>query len=753
MGGCLSKKSTCSSCTTPFPNPNPLHQQIKPQPHVENKKSEEETVKKEVFIIKHRKSHDIDRLLSEEEKDDVKQKAAPEIVLESGKIGSADKKNSCNNNASNNGGIFVAAAPVRTSSCTKEEVDAILIQCGRLSRSSSTGKAANLSGPCGSGDNNNGENPAPSQRGRKYSGSKRSYDFDNDNGSDGKDNVAAADKDDDDDIGVVGERSHRHRQRQRQSRTVGSPSKGRRRTPSREREQQQRSGSRERGSSSNGSGRRVSRSPGRRSESPAITTASTGVNSSQGNSNGGNGNRPGKMVSVPATVSSLVMDKSNSAGGGNETVSASAVKRIQVKRNAGGAGDAAVGGRTAASPRARSPARGNVNVLNESQNQNQQHPMSLSRSNSRKAEHSPYRRNPLSEIDTNVVTENMSLPGSKAPNSTNTQKPNSDYTTNNKVAVQGAENKISSSKGIADHSATNLNLKNKEQQHLISEVAQAPQAITSNVAVNTVASGPECLKPQGVTRSRSSRLSRDFDINPETLSNPSPSYTALLLEDIQNFHQKSSTPAISLPPCLSKACSILEAVADLNSSTSSNLSSAFSEDKRRAPTVEQFNKLYDNASFGAHNPAGMKGLDTNAPFVQSEVVVTDDLMQPTFHKYVTVSRGGTVGGEDMEEQESSGSNSFVGGQQYWVSPSSWEPNSADSTECWTSSRSNIRDDSVSPVGFQRHAISKSGHDAEEPRGRLNGKKSDSDQQQYGIGRGRIGSRGPQSVPAVTAAST
>ncbi|XP_027177737.1 putative late blight resistance protein homolog R1B-17 [Coffea eugenioides] len=162
--------------------------------------------------------------------------------------------------------------------------------------------------------------------------------------------------------------------------------------------------------------------------------------------------------------------------------------RIQVKRNAGGGGDAAVGARTAASPRARSPARGNVKVLNESQNQNQQQPMSLSRSNSRKAEHSPYRRNPSSEIDTNVVAENMSLPGSKAPNSIITQapiqKPNSDYTTNNKFAVQGAENKISSSKGIADHSATNLNLKNKEQQHLISEVAKAPQAITTTPSIS-----------------------------------------------------------------------------------------------------------------------------------------------------------------------------------------------------------------------------------------------------------------------------
>ncbi|KAH0452591.1 hypothetical protein IEQ34_019890 [Dendrobium chrysotoxum] len=52
--------------------------------------------------------------------------------------------------------------PLRTSSCTNEEVDAILIQCGRLSRNSS-GKSSNeMAGQ------------------RRPSGSKKSYDFDND---------------------------------------------------------------------------------------------------------------------------------------------------------------------------------------------------------------------------------------------------------------------------------------------------------------------------------------------------------------------------------------------------------------------------------------------------------------------------------------------------------------------------------------------------------------------------------------------
>lgn len=429
MGSCLSKKSTNSSCaaTTAVEKPPPEQTKSNAQVVVEKKKvAEEETVKKEIFIIKHRKSHEIDRKSVGEEKCEVKKGAEVSEMA----------KNGCSaSNAMDNVGVLglgpgsgvLAAAPVRTSSCTKEEVDAILIQCGRLSRSSSTGKAA-LSGSLGSGENGNSV-----QKGRKYSGSKRSYDFDHENGRGGEIDQGCEDNpvvNDDNGVGVlvVGERSNRHRQRQRQSRSVGSPSsKGRRRTPSRERDQaQQRSGSRER--VSNGSGRRVSRSPGRRSESPitnssGVTAAAAATansssssanpnNNSSNNGGGGGSNRPGKMVSVPATVSSMAMvDKSNNnAGGGTETISASAVKRILVKRNVGcDAAAVVVGSRTAASPRARSPARVNARaVSSENQNTNsaqnmQQQPLSLSRSNSRKAEQSPYRRNPLGEIDTNVV--------------------------------------------------------------------------------------------------------------------------------------------------------------------------------------------------------------------------------------------------------------------------------------------------------------------------------------------------------------
>jgi len=148
---------------------------------------------------------------------------------------------------------------------------------------------------------------------------------------------------------------------------------------------------------------------------------------------------------------------------------------------------------------------------------------------------------------------------------------------------------------------------------------------TSNVK-NCIAKEPQMIdeiKPhtQIVSRTRSSRLSRDLDINPEALlnANPTPpSYASLLLEDIQNFHQKNPTsatvavatpqapppPAFTLPACVSKACSILEAVADLNSATSTN--------------DRQFKK--EN-------------------LVESEKMVNDDLMEPSLHKYMTLRRG------------------------------------------------------------------------------------------------------------------
>lgn len=330
----------------------------------------EESVKKEIFVIKHRKSHDVDKR--------VEQKGGDGFGCVSATSSGSEAAEMENNNGGHNG-VVMSAAPVRTSSCTKEEVDAILIQCGRLSRSSS-GKAG----------------PVVNTPSKKYSGSKRSYDFDQNDcdfavdgdrkkGSGIGDNIDCCDDDE------TSEKRH-HRQRHRQSRA--SP-QGRRRTPSRERDpnrqhQQQRSGSRDRGSSSGGgSGRRVSRSPGRRSDNPPTTSAEAAEKaSSHANAGCSNATRPGKMVSVPATV----IDKGNNGSSGVESGNNGAVRRVLVKRNSGEV--AASGSKT---PRSRSPANARV-VSNENQNQ---HP-SLSRNSSRKAEQSPYRRNPLSEIDPNI---------------------------------------------------------------------------------------------------------------------------------------------------------------------------------------------------------------------------------------------------------------------------------------------------------------------------------------------------------------
>ncbi|CAL9239415.1 unnamed protein product [Arabidopsis halleri] len=447
MGCCLSKKpspsplpSNGTSCTVKPSDPiKPVIELLEEETEP---KSEKLIQEEEVLVIKHRRSHEERSKKTESDKD------SPV----------AEKPNS--------------TPIVRISSCTKEEVDAILIQCGKLSRSNSAAKT------------------------RRYSGSKRSFDFDQNERIHG---------------GDAEEEEGMHRNRHRGvERVNGSPRERRRRTPSRERE---RSGSRERGNNGGGGGgsRRVSRSPAKRSEVSNANSCGSSVNSSN--------NRPGKFVTIPAT------DKSNNA----EPL----VKRITVKRNIG---DAC---RVAASPRSKSPARAGNNVP------------SLSRSNSRKAEQSPYRRNPLGEID-----QNSSKVGS----------------CNTKKMIESVKPNSRTSRGPSPSRAT------------VVELTKPPQVVLS--------------------RSRSLRKSRDFDL----VSNEDNNYTALLLKDIQNFHGKSvDDNTISLPLCVTKACSIVEAVADLNSMTNNTCLSSDSSRFRFTSTAKKA-----------------------------------DLMEPSFEKYVTVKRGGSL---------------------------------------------------------------------------------------------------------------
>ncbi|XP_038882097.1 uncharacterized protein At1g65710-like [Benincasa hispida] len=743
MGACLSKKkktlpSVSSTTVPPAPDPTscngckPIIPMSQPptidvklktcnetgEGNGEGKEERSEyPVKKEVFVIKHRKSHD------GRDKNGASLLPPPQEV--NGLVFSAAtptvSSSSCEILESGAVGENLKVGLVRTSSCTKEEVDAILIQCGRLSRSSSA-----------------------KGNGRKYSGSKRSYDFDHGD-RDGVNSGNFGDEDEDgrnlnsvevDDDGTPVEKCHHQRQRHRQS-PRRSSSQGRRRTPSRERDQNQRSSSRE---------RRVSRSPGRRSAEPSASNGSNYTSNVNGNANNsGVLNRPAKMVSVPATVSHIEMDKNNNVNGGcggNELATVTAVKRISVKRNVGEA-TAMAGSRVASSPRSQSPARSNGNVKASEENQQQQ--PSLSRSSSRKAEQSPYRRNPLGEIDTNSQPHNRIQNRSKketeeviAKDSINgvNQKPKTDSKSCHKVIVSQVNGSKSSSTATATRGVVNI--------------------ITSTTPLsNTEVVVVEHQKPHGLARSRSARHSRELDINPETLLNQSqtPSYTKMLLQDIQNFHQKNTntnTNPVSLPACVTKACSIVEAVADLNSTTSSNFSCAFSEDRSNPPTHQSSRNEYSVPYSG-----NLKGTaEIRDPFVESEVAMDDDILEPSFHKYVTVRRGGPVvaaGGGDTDDQESSGSNSFVSSVQQHhrgISTASWEPNSADSTDSWTS-RQNTKDGSGSSLQ------SKPGLDRDDNRRRTAERRRDSDSQRTGIGRGRLGNAGKvlHTIPVAATGST
>ncbi|XP_044953353.1 uncharacterized protein At1g65710-like [Hordeum vulgare subsp. vulgare] len=428
--------------------------------------------------------------------------------------------------------------PVRTSSCTKEEVDAILIQCGRLSRSSS-GKAP--SGETGGGHR-----------------SKRSCDFDP-AGAGGADEECDWEKN-----GVPVSRPSPHR---------GSP-------------QRKRSGSRERTS---GGSRRSSRSPGRRGEggAPSATSAGSGAARQQ----------PGKMVSVPA--------------------------REKVRAPS----PAAASGKRCASPRSSSPAR--VTAANENAGGGQKtaaQTPALSRSSSRKAEQSPLRRSPMAEIDENSLRNNNS--------STNT-KPQKKST---EIAVATPTRKTT------ERAKEQSSQKEKAEETIVtaSETRAPSSKTTETRTVET---------PGRRSGRRSRRASRDFDQNPGL-------YASHLLEDIQHYHTSATAtpgtpPSFTLPACVSKAQSIVDAVADLNSSSS--------ESRAREPDRSVDDKASVNAA-----------------------VRDDDLDAPSVHKYVSVRD--IRGSGETELQESAGSNSLSGNL--------WTPSCESTDRTWSGSRSSNNGDEV-----------------------------------------------------------
>ncbi|CAI8597099.1 unnamed protein product [Vicia faba] len=591
-------------------------------------------VKKEIFIIKHRKSHD---------------------------------------------------------EAAEEDVDAILVHCGRLSRNSS-GKASSFK----------------DQR-RRLSGSNRSNDFDDNDTifSEKEQNISDLHEDDwREPAEKLQFQSPRSLSQDGNRRT-----RRRRRTPSREREQQQ---------CSSGMERRFSISPVRRS-----SDATTSLNARNNNSTS---SKPAKMVSVPATVTSLLMDKSNDNDCEESAADTTGIKRITVRRNVG-----------VASPRSQSPAKVNGNAVN------QQQQLSLGRNSSKKKDESPYRRNPLSELESNSIA---------APHST-TNYINSRIQRRSKAEVETEVKQKSNASRIALDKGVDVNCKTTIKQD---EDVKVMSSMADNVVVKTVVPPVvENLKPRTLTRSRSLRHSRDLelDFNPEDLLIPPQSYTSLLLEDIQNFHQKNTPPPppVSLPACVARACSILEAVANLNSNTSSNLSGV---EDRRSPSGFQSSRNEYNVPLGTSSSYGKRVADTRDPIVESELIVYDEMVEPSLHKFETMN----VDGPNKEKQESSGSNSLTvssAKQRRGISSSSWEPSSIDSKDSWTDRSNNCIDkDQKTSLGLEGSVSSFAGREnVDGAKKKVNSKRRESDHQQdKETGSGRLGaSNFLHMKPVVTAAAS
>ncbi|XP_068654657.1 uncharacterized protein At1g65710-like isoform X2 [Aristolochia californica] len=518
-----------------------------------------------------------------------------------------------------------SGVPVRTSSCTKEELDAILIQCGRLSRSSS-GKGSS------SGENQN-------LRSNRYSGSKRSYDFD----------------DDCKQFNKTGE-----------DKPHTAARLPRRRTPSMERNglgpsQLNRSSSYgEEGGRSSGR-RRASRSPGRRSETPAE-----------------NNKRPTKIVSIPATAA---VKKGISTT--TPTASSSYLKR---------SGEIIVGGtRSNASPRSRSPAT--TASISAAANENSAPQASLSRNSSRKAEYSPFRRNPMHEIDDSALNIKLQQPATDLCHRSDTNKmppanikkaeegldmaiPHlqvSDKTSTERapqMQKQHRKNGPLRKKGIREQLISSRAVAQELQPEIKQETADAKRGQIEKA--HDVS--PETINFQKLTRSRSSRRSRDLDLVVNS------SYASLLIE----HNCQDETAAFTLPACVSKACSILEAVADLNSSANSNRSSALSYNGGKIfSEADGANNHLDNTIISRLGEGKLLGKKTR-PYLESEVAVTgNDLTVPSLHRYVTAR---DFRSDAVDQQESAGSNSFLflDDEDDTGTFASRESRSFDSIDRWTS---------------------------------------------------------------------
>jgi len=188
----------------------------------------------------------------------------------------------------------------------------------------------------------------------------------------------------------------------------------------------------------------------------------------------------------------------------------------------------------------------------------------------------------------------------------------------------------------------------KEKAMVPASEATAPSSKTTSTGTRTVSVVADNTNPRSGCRSR--RPSRDFDQNPNQY----------LLEDIQNYHTSAAAtpetpPSFTLPACVSKAQSIMDAVADLNSSSSGS----------RA--CEPGRSADDKGS-------------VNAAAVRGDV----DLIEPSVHRYVSVRD--IRGRGETELQESAGSNTLSGNV--------WTPSCESTDRTWSTSRSSNNGDEV-----------------------------------------------------------
>lgn len=615
MGSCLSKKNSAkkqqqaespkhnaanftAAASTVSQSPPPVLDEKPPLPEDEAVKEVllSETSKTSCYNANN--SINADTIKSEvEEKPEVKEVA---VAVADAEAPALVKKNAERSNSLKKKGSFKASQPnpqLTKSSSAKEDLDAILIQCGRLSRSSS-GKASN--------DTNN--NP------RQYSGSKRH----------------ATEEAEEVEQEKAKETTSRPSHRRSSSRDLTVEAK--------------RSTSRDRVNADGKrvTGRRISPSPGRRAEPSPGRRSETSTEKA----------RPGKQ---------------NAANADSRNVS----KRPATKR-ATNSGDA--GGVSTATSRSRSPA---PRIASEPGL-----PQTLSRSSSRKAEQSPFRR-PLNDETPNepgdVETRNEPLQA-ESSKSQSTEKKISPAQISDGIETVKKE-KRSALKDISGNCNNTIRdqllscraaptlkkafasdeiseaeaVKSRNHRRKPSNEMETKSRESEDIRVTVEehvekqsdqSSGDVNVKSEGIStqfpRSRSQRRSREqFVLDSQALfeaANPSLNSTEMT--------------AFTIPASVSKACSILEAVADLNSSVNSNSSSIYSNDKSFvSDSFEQGKsaRFLATANFGSEEK-----LSANLEVEKAKII-------KDFHRNLSPAGNSNVDWTEQCQEESAGSNGDIMG--------------------------------------------------------------------------------------------